>query len=53
MELKIMLAHILLEYDFGYPPGITQRPKNLIFNGAILPDPKTHLLFKVRTTKDL
>ncbi|KAF8200826.1 cytochrome P450 [Pholiota molesta] len=53
MELKIMLAHILLEYDFGYQPGITQRPKNLIFNGAIIPDPKTHLLFKARSNKTL
>ena len=53
MELKIMLAHILLEYDFKYPSGITERPKNMIFNGAIIPDPKTHLLFTARAKKAL
>ncbi|KDR75911.1 hypothetical protein GALMADRAFT_68551 [Galerina marginata CBS 339.88] len=51
MELKLMLAHILLEYDISFPPPITQRPKNLTFNGAIIPDPKAHLVFKPRKAK--
>jgi len=48
MELKIMLAHILLHYDVRYPPQITERPKNIIFNGAIVPDTKAKLLFTRR-----
>jgi len=48
MELKIMLAHILLHYDISYPPGIIRRPKNIIFNGAIIPDPKARLVFTPR-----
>jgi cytochrome P450 len=34
MELKLMLAHIILEYDISYPPGITTRPKNILFTSA-------------------
>ncbi|CAA7263163.1 unnamed protein product [Cyclocybe aegerita] len=49
MELKIMLAHILLKYDVSLPPGITERPKNVIFNGAIVPDTKANLIFKPRS----
>jgi len=32
--LKLMLAHIILEYDLGYPPGIMTRPKYIVFNGT-------------------
>jgi len=52
MELKLMLAHILLEYDVSYPPPITERPKNATFNGAIIPDTKAHLIFKPRSIKN-
>lgn len=48
MELKIMLAHILLEYDISYPAGVTERPKNVVFNGAIIPDTKALLVFRPR-----
>jgi len=51
MELKVMLAHIILEYDLSYPPGITTRPKNILFNGSVVPDPKAHLVFKRRSMK--
>ena len=53
MELKLMLAHIILDYEVSYPPGITSRPKNILFNGAIVPDQKAHLVFKRRSTIDL
>jgi len=36
MELKLMLAHIILEYDISYPPGITTRPKNILFTNGII-----------------
>jgi len=52
MELKIMLAHILLEYDVKYPPSITERPRNTTFNGAIIPDTNARLIFKPRETHD-
>ncbi|KAF9012312.1 cytochrome P450 [Cyathus striatus] len=48
MELKIMLAHILLTYDVSYSPSIKERPKNIIFNGAIVPDPKVKMVFTPR-----
>ncbi|KAF9049732.1 cytochrome P450 [Panaeolus papilionaceus] len=48
MELKIMIAHMLLKYDITLPPGMG-RAKNLIFNGAVIPDPKAHLIFTVRS----
>ncbi|KAF8888638.1 cytochrome P450 [Infundibulicybe gibba] len=48
MELKIMLAHILLNYDFALPPGQTERPKTFEMNGGIVPDPKAHLIFTRR-----
>jgi hypothetical protein len=48
MELKIMVAHILLRYDVSLPPGAISRPKNIIFNGAIVPDPKAHLILTPR-----
>ncbi|PPR07416.1 hypothetical protein CVT26_013732 [Gymnopilus dilepis] len=52
MELKIMLAHILLEYDISYPPCVNQRPSNATFNGAIIPDTKARIIFKPRGHQD-
>jgi hypothetical protein len=46
--LKIMLAHILLNYDIKLPPGITKRPVNINFNGAIIPDTKAEMVFVPR-----
>ncbi|GLB37078.1 putative cytochrome p450 [Lyophyllum shimeji] len=48
MELKIMLAHILLNYDISFPPGVTARPANITFNGAIIPDSKAQMVFTRR-----
>uniref|UniRef100_A0A8H7Y3B5 Cytochrome P450 n=1 Tax=Psilocybe cubensis TaxID=181762 RepID=A0A8H7Y3B5_PSICU len=48
VELKIMLAHILLEYNISYPHKVNERPRNIIFNGAIIPDSKARLVFKRR-----
>ncbi|TFK75442.1 cytochrome P450 [Pluteus cervinus] len=45
MELKVMVAHILLKYNFKYTEPRTVRPKNLQFNGAVVPDPKVHMTF--------
>ncbi|KAF9501445.1 cytochrome P450 [Pleurotus eryngii] len=48
MELKIMIAIILLNYDFKLPDGEVTRPKDVIFAGAVIPPTKEHLLFKPR-----
>jgi len=53
MELKIMLSHVLLNYDITLPPGIKQRASNFIFNGAIVPDPKAQLVFIPRSRDKL
>jgi hypothetical protein len=45
MELKIMLAHILLNYDIKFASGTTKRPTNTTFNGAIIPDTKAEMVF--------
>ncbi|KAF9452383.1 cytochrome P450 [Macrolepiota fuliginosa MF-IS2] len=50
MELKMMLAHLLLNFDISYPEGMNTRPKNAFFDGAIIPNPKAKLLFKARAS---
>ncbi|KAJ8516847.1 hypothetical protein ONZ45_g5887 [Pleurotus djamor] len=49
MELKIMLAHILLHYDFKLPDGVTKRPPSFVLAGSVLPPLKEHILFKPRS----
>jgi hypothetical protein len=48
MELKVMLAHLLLNYDFSFPQGVTERPKNLTIYSAVIPDTKAKLVFTPR-----
>ncbi|KAG5636518.1 hypothetical protein H0H81_007744 [Sphagnurus paluster] len=52
MELNIMLAHILLKYDISFPAGITSRPANIKFDGAIIPDTKAQMVFTRRRSSD-
>lgn len=47
-ELKMMLAHILLNYDISLPLGVLKRPRNISFDGAVVPDPKAELVFTER-----
>ena len=49
MQLKIVIAYILLNYDFHFPNGVTARPDNILFDAGIIPDPKAKLVFKRRT----
>ncbi|KAG9221143.1 hypothetical protein CCMSSC00406_0005418 [Pleurotus cornucopiae] len=49
MELKIIIAIILLNYEFKLPDGEVTRPKNVVFAGAVIPPTKEHLLFKPRS----
>lgn len=48
MELKIMLAHILLNYDFRFPDGITTRPANVYVEVYVAPNTQAKLVFKKR-----
>jgi len=49
-EIKTMLAHVLMEYDFKFLPG-QSRPPNQSVNEYIFPDPAGQLLFKQRMTE--
>ncbi|KAJ2993668.1 hypothetical protein NUW58_g1773 [Xylaria curta] len=45
-QIKIILAHILLNYDFKFEDGIVERPKNIMFEVNVLADPSIKVLFK-------
>ena len=51
MELKVMLAHLLLNYDISFPAGITERPKNVMIHIGVLPDSKAKLVFTPRVSR--
>ena len=48
-EIEIFLAWTLLHYDIRLPPGVTERPKNLMKGVACIPDPSAKVEFKSRT----
>ncbi|KAI1470986.1 cytochrome P450 [Daldinia caldariorum] len=45
--IKMILGHILLRYDLKYPEG-QGRPRNLVFDENIYPDPKARMLMRRR-----
>ncbi|KAF3018969.1 hypothetical protein E8E14_012215 [Neopestalotiopsis sp. 37M] len=45
-EIKLILARILLEYEFRMPNGLTERYPNLNMGLDSLPDPTKALMFK-------
>jgi cytochrome P450 len=47
-EIKIVLAHLLLQYDFKFPDD-QGRPKGLSHGPDCMTDPKARILFKART----
>jgi cytochrome P450 len=44
-EIKLILGHLLLRYDFKYPDG-RGRPQNLSADENIFPDPGEKVLFR-------
>lgn len=46
-EIKVILAHLLLRYDIKLKPG-TQKPGQVHYGLAILPDASAEILFKAR-----
>ncbi|EXL39125.1 hypothetical protein FOCG_18114 [Fusarium oxysporum f. sp. radicis-lycopersici 26381] len=51
MQIKVVLANVLINYDISFPPGQTERPKNLYKGGLVRPDPRQKLLFLPRGCK--
>ncbi|KAF4603070.1 cytochrome P450 family protein [Pleurotus pulmonarius] len=51
MELKIMIAVLLLNYEVKLPDGKLNRPKSLVLDAIVLPPLKEQLLFKPRLRK--
>ncbi|PLB40143.1 cytochrome P450 [Aspergillus candidus] len=51
LEMKMILARILLDYEFKYPEG-QGRPKNLTMDENVLPDPAARLLVRKRQDKN-
>ena len=47
-EAKLILTHLLLQYDFRYPEG-KGRPDNWLFAENLAPDPNARLLIRERT----
>ena len=50
-EIKMLLSHLLLEYEFKYPEG-KGRPKNMTADENIYPDPSARLLIRKRTEEN-
>jgi len=51
MELKIILAQLLLNYDFSLPPN-TSKPKNKTFQYVVIPDTKAKISFRPRVAEE-
>lgn len=47
MELKLLLAHLLLKYDFRFPPGHS-RPQPLVIDEFVAPSPWAKVLVRRR-----
>ncbi|KAF4556517.1 Cytochrome P450-like protein 93 [Elsinoe fawcettii] len=47
-EIKAIMAHLLLNYDFKFPPGVTERPKSVPVETQFLPDHSAKIMFKRR-----
>lgn len=50
--IKLMFAHILLNYDFKYKPDQKGRPKNMSADENIFPDPSIMILLRERQNKE-
>ncbi|KAI1334099.1 putative cytochrome P450 [Xylariaceae sp. FL0016] len=45
-QIKIILAYVLLHYDFKFEDGVDERPKNAMFEVNVLADPTKKVLFR-------
>jgi ent-kaurene oxidase len=51
LESKLVLMHVLLNYDLRLRDGVKERPKNLLFADANIPDPAVEVMFRERGTR--
>ncbi|KAI3390348.1 hypothetical protein diail_10007 [Diaporthe ilicicola] len=51
VQIKVVVANVLLKYDISFPPGQQERPKNLYKGGLVRPDPRQKLVFVPRNRK--
>ena len=49
-EIKMVLSHLLLHYDFKFPEDIRGRPSNISFELQNSPDPAIKILLRKRKT---
>ncbi|KAL9028492.1 MAG: hypothetical protein Q9196_003147 [Gyalolechia fulgens] len=52
MMMKLLLATLILRYDFEFPPDQTGRPSNVVVDVHVLPDMKRQILIKRRAGKE-
>ncbi|KAH7040883.1 cytochrome P450 [Microdochium trichocladiopsis] len=45
-QIKLVLAHILSNYDIKFADGLKERPKNFMFEVNVMADPSAVVLFK-------
>jgi len=49
-EIKMIMAYLLLNYDFEFPEGQTERPASLPFETQYLPNPSAKVLLRKRSS---
>lgn len=47
-EIKSIMAYILANYDFCFPPGVDERPPSIAVETQFLPNHEAKLMFKRR-----
>ncbi|TDZ21202.1 Ent-kaurene oxidase [Colletotrichum orbiculare MAFF 240422] len=47
-EIKAIIVHLLMNYDFKFPKGQAERPPSLVFETQNLPNPAGRIMFKRR-----
>lgn len=52
-EIKVILCHLLLQYDFKFPEGQDTRPANWSYEEAFYPDPTVPVLMRQRKEGEL
>ncbi|KAM4055523.1 cytochrome p450 [Hirsutella rhossiliensis] len=50
-EMKLILSHLLLRYEFNFPAG-AKRPANFTIDSDMFPDPAARLLIRERKSLD-
>ncbi|KAK7705394.1 hypothetical protein SLS63_014157 [Diaporthe eres] len=48
VAMKLVVIEFLTRYEIRLPDGVTERPKNIEFEGLVIPDPEWELTMKSR-----